>query len=43
MLEHFQSFEAVRRQIRNEGYRYFLVGQEPDFCGYFSVCCLSDN
>jgi GNAT superfamily N-acetyltransferase len=37
MLERFQSVEAIARQIREEGYCYFLIegGQRPS--GYFGI------
>jgi RimJ/RimL family protein N-acetyltransferase len=37
MLEHFQSAEAITHQIRDEGYRYYLIEETGSAIGYLSV------
>jgi RimJ/RimL family protein N-acetyltransferase len=37
MLEHFQSAEAITHQIRDEGYRYYLIEESDRAIGYLSV------
>lgn len=36
MLDRFQSFEAVKKQIENSEYHYFLIEDEGDAVGYFA-------
>ena len=37
MLAHLQSAEAIRRQIMQEAYCYFLIGYDGDLIGYAAV------
>ncbi len=37
MLDRFQSAEAIRLQVADEGYRYFTVGENGDFFGYCAL------
>ena len=37
MLEHFQSVEAIRRQIAEEGYAYYLLGRLDGGAGYIAI------
>lgn len=43
MVEKFQSFEAMKKQISDEGYRYFLVMYNNEPKGYFGVCKKADG
>lgn len=38
MVEKFQSYEAMKAQIAEQGYRYFGVWAGGELCGYFAVC-----
>lgn len=37
MLLKFQSQQAVENQIKNEGYRYFLISSGGEDCGYIGI------
>lgn len=37
MLEHFQSYDAIRRQIAEDGYVYYLLGKLDGGAGYIAV------
>ncbi|MDR2773100.1 MAG: GNAT family N-acetyltransferase [Elusimicrobiota bacterium] len=44
MLENFQSFEAISKQIKDENYKYFLMRAEVDFYdGYFAIVAKDDG
>jgi len=34
MVEHFQSYNAMQRQLSCEGYNYFFIADGEDICGY---------
>jgi ribosomal protein S18 acetylase RimI-like enzyme len=36
MLENFQSFEAIKKQIENDDYHYYLVWEKSKLIGYFA-------
>ncbi len=38
MLEKFQSFEAMKKQVAEEGYHYYSVRIGGEAVGYFAVC-----
>ena len=42
MLEKFQSFDAVSKQIANEKYRYFLMKDGGSFEGFFAIAPKDD-
>lgn len=37
MVEKFQSFQAMKNQIINQGYYYLAVRNDGDLCGYIGV------
>lgn len=37
MLEKFQSYEAIKQVIENEGYRYYMAYDDGVFCAYIGV------
>lgn len=37
MVEKYQSYHAMKRQIAEQNYRYFAVRDEEEMCGYFAV------
>lgn len=37
MIEKFQSFDAMTKQIEEQNYTYFAVRDEGDLCGYIGV------
>ena len=37
MLDRFQSKGAISAQIKDEGFRYFLIGEEGRYIGYLGV------
>lgn len=37
MVEKYQSFPAMTRQVTEQEYRYFSVRDEGELCGYFAV------
>lgn len=43
MVEKFQSFGAIKEQISEEGYRYFLVKIKGEAAGYFGICKKEDG
>jgi len=43
MLEKFQSADAIERQMRDEAYEYYLVGQPHMRAGYFAVAPCTGN
>ena len=43
MLAKFQSFEAIKNQIQNERFRYFLIEANDVNVGYFAVQLKTDH
>lgn len=37
MVEKFQSFDAMKSQIEQQGYRYYSVSDGGGVCGYFAI------
>lgn len=37
MVEKFQSYSAMKEQVKNQGYRYFEVLENGEICGYFAI------
>jgi tRNA(adenine34) deaminase len=37
MVEHFQSEEAIRRQIQDEDYYYYIIQKNNEDCGYIAI------
>lgn len=37
MLERFQSYNAIKEVIENEGYVYFMAYDDGEFCGYIGT------
>lgn len=42
MVEKFQSYGAMKRQISDEGYSYYAVKDGGDVCGYIALACRGD-
>lgn len=38
MVKEFQSFDAIKKQIENEGYIYKILKHEKENAGYFGIC-----
>jgi len=36
MLEKFQSFDSINKQIKEEGYKYYLLQNKENIIGYFA-------
>lgn len=43
MVEKYQSYHAMKRQIAEQNYRYFAVRDEEEMCGYFAVKSEDDS
>lgn len=43
MLGKFQSYEAVKEQVANHGYRYFIISKDGREAGYCGVQACDDN
>lgn len=43
MVEKFQSFDAMKKQIDEQGYRYFTVIIDGAAVGYYGVCLKEDG
>ena len=38
MLDKFQSFSALKEQLRFAGYEYYQIFDGDEFCGYCGMC-----
>lgn len=43
MVEKFQSYEAIKKQIEDEGYHYFVVEIDGVPAGYYGLCKKPDG
>ena len=43
MVEKFQSYEAINKQIKEEGYRYYILSEDGTDAGYCGVQVKEDN
>lgn len=43
MVERFQSYNAMRRQLESEGYNYFFVTDNGEVCGYTGYVLEPEN
>lgn len=37
MVEKFQSYDAIKKAVNEEGYTYYMAEVDGDFCGYLGI------
>lgn len=43
MVEHYQSVDAIKQQIHNEGFDYFILNNDEASVGYFAIKMEADR